>query len=78
MGSKLLIVDDETSIADLMRDALEIEGFEAYAVYSGNQAIEFLAKREVDLVVSDVRMPDGDGLFLLRSISSMANPPKVV
>lgn len=78
MTSKVLIVDDETSIADLMKDALEFEGLECHSLYSGNQAIEYLKENKVDLVISDVRMPDGDGLKLLKFLNTLSDPPKLI
>lgn len=78
MAPKILIVDDETSIADLMKDALEFEGFECHSLYSGNQAISHLKSHTVDLVISDVRMPDGDGLDLLKFINTLQAPPKLI
>ncbi|MBG60847.1 MAG: hypothetical protein CME67_00710 [Halobacteriovoraceae bacterium] len=78
MSGKILVVDDETSIADLMKDAFEFEGFQAHSLYSGNQAINFLKDNAVDLIISDVRMPDGDGLKLLEAVNCMDSPPKLV
>ncbi|MCO4754533.1 MAG: response regulator [Bacteriovoracaceae bacterium] len=78
MSGKILIVDDETSIADLMKEAFEFDDFKAASRYSGNQAIEFLKDNPVDLVISDVRMPDGDGLALLEFVNQMENAPKLV
>lgn len=78
MASKVLIVDDETSIADLMKDALEFEGLQCHSLYSGNQAIEYLKENQVELVISDVRMPDGDGLALLNFLNTMQSPPKLI
>lgn len=78
MRSKVLIVDDETSIADLMKDALEFEGLVCHSLYSGNQAIEYLKDNTVDLVISDVRMPDGDGLDLLTFLNTLQDPPKLI
>ena len=78
MSGKILIVDDETSIADLMKEAFEFEGFESFSLYSGNQAMNFLKNNDVDLVISDVRMPDGDGLALLDGLNQMEKRPKLV
>lgn len=75
---KVLIVDDECSIADLMRDALEFEGVDCHSLYSGNQAREFLCENAVDLVISDVRMPDGDGLELLKYIHGLNHSTRMV
>lgn len=78
MSSKILIVDDETSIADLMKDALEYEGLVCDAVYSGNQAVDYLKSNDVDLIISDVRMPDGDGMEILNFINTLNTPPKII
>lgn len=77
-NARVLIVDDETSIADLMKDALEFEGLDCHALYSGNQAINYLKEHEVDLIISDVRMPDGDGLALLEFANTLKQPPKLI
>lgn len=65
---KLLIVDDETSIAELLAEVFTIEGYECAVAYSGNQAIEKIKNDQFDLVISDVKMGDGDGPSLMRHI----------
>ena len=65
---KLLIVDDETSIADLFAEVFEMEGYECKCAYSGNKAIGLLKEQQFDLVISDVKMGDGDGPSLLQYI----------
>lgn len=63
---RILIVDDEKDLAEVLVDFLEMEGFTNVSIsHSGNQAKELLATSDVDFVLSDVRMPDGDGIELL-------------
>ena len=65
---KLLIVDDETSIAELLAEVFVVEGFECDCAYSGNKAIDLIGNNKYDLVISDVKMGDGDGPYLLKHI----------
>lgn len=66
--SRILIVDDEDGIREILRDYLEIEGHDVVEATGGHEAWAFLAKEEVDLVVTDVKMPAGMGTDLLRQI----------
>ena len=64
-GGHILIVDDEAQIRRLIRRILERCGYRTDEVENGRQALEFLQSEPVDLVVTDLRMPDVDGLELL-------------
>lgn len=61
----ILIVDDEVELCDTMSLTFSIRGFEVISAYSGNQAIEILKTKPVDILLSDVRMADGSGLELV-------------
>jgi signal transduction histidine kinase/CheY-like chemotaxis protein len=67
--ARILVVDDEPEIADLVRAVLEGAGFEVVTAESGAVALEMLAEARFDAVVSDVRMPDMDGALLWRELS---------
>jgi response regulator RpfG family c-di-GMP phosphodiesterase len=62
---RVLVVDDEPRIATLICERLSQEGFECHECHSGEQALEFLAREEFDLILSDIRMPGMSGLELL-------------
>lgn len=66
MNEKILIVDDEHEIADLVELCLSNEGFLTRKFYDGASALEFLNGESVDLAVVDVMMPDIDGFSLVR------------
>ncbi len=66
--ARVLVVDDEVEIADLMRDVLEGAGFDVATAESGAVALELLAEARFDAIVSDVRMPDLDGAALWRAV----------
>lgn len=59
---KVLVVDDERVIADTLAIILNQSGFDAAAVYTGTDAVERARKEEPDLIISDVIMPDMNGI----------------
>lgn len=63
--AKLLVVDDEEAIREVMTTLLESSGYDCVSVSNGRQAKEFLLSRPVDLVLSDMMMPEMDGLTLV-------------
>jgi two-component system, OmpR family, response regulator RegX3 len=68
MGSRVLIVEDETSIAEPLSDHLTREGFEPQVAGSIADAREAFGRAEPDVVLLDVMLPDGDGRDLCREI----------
>ena len=67
---RVLAVDDDPAALDLVRAALEPEGFDVQTTTSALDALELLRGRSFDLVVSDVVMPDLDGFELARQIQA--------
>ncbi|HHV75139.1 MAG TPA: response regulator transcription factor [Thermoanaerobacterium sp.] len=65
--SKILIIDDEKEIADLLKDSLERKGNIVLTAYNGKEGIE-KAKEMPDLIVLDIMMPDIDGYEVCRKI----------
>ena len=65
---RILVVDDDPSVADLMMRFLQPHGYEVDAAFSGGQAVGMLQANAYDLVVSDVRMPNGSGIDVLREL----------
>jgi CheY-like chemotaxis protein len=59
---KVLVVDDERVIADTLAIILNQQGYDASAVYSGTDAVELARKVRPDLIISDVIMPDMNGI----------------
>jgi two-component system response regulator VanR len=68
MPEKIVVVDDEKEIADLVTTFLQNEGFEVQAFYNGTSAITYIEKETIDLAVLDVMLPDIDGFQLLQKI----------
>jgi two-component system, OmpR family, response regulator VicR len=66
----ILIAEDEQSIATLLRDTLEDEGYAVMLAQNGQEALEMLKTTRPALVVTDVMMPLVDGLTLCRAIQA--------
>ena len=64
----ILVVEDDAELCELFRVALEADGFSVCAAGNGQEALEVLGARRVDLVVCDVMMPVMDGFELTRSL----------
>jgi CheY-like chemotaxis protein len=67
--ARILVVDDEPDIAHLLADILEGDGHEIASASSGREALDWLSGREVDLIITDLRMPDMDGPMLYRALA---------
>lgn len=68
MNEKILIVDDEREIADLVEFYLKNEGYEVYKFYNGAEALKCVEDRQLDLAILDIMLPDVDGFEICRSI----------
>lgn len=64
----ILIVDDEKNYTLILSAILEEEGFETLTANSGNDAVNILENADIDLVITDMKMPGMDGIELLESI----------
>jgi two-component system NtrC family sensor kinase len=67
-AARVLVVDDEPQVAELMRDVLESAGYDVAVAESGAVALELLREARFDAIVSDLRMPDMDGPALWRAV----------
>lgn len=66
--TRILVVDDEPLVAGLMADVLVTEGHEVDMARNGREALEKIAARSYDLIVSDLWMPELDGVGLYREL----------
>lgn len=78
MAFKVLIVDDEPSIVELVRFTLEKEGFRTEAATDGHQALEAVERSRPDLVLLDLMLPGIDGLDVCRQLRQKARIPIIM
>jgi len=81
MKRKILVVDDEVAIVRVLKDRLEMEGFEVLTAYDGSEGVEIARKEQPDLIIMDITMPNMDGLNaakLLRESPETAHIPIVM
>ncbi len=71
MNNKVLVIDDDTYMCNLLENFLENNGFKATVSYTGASGIEKLKKQKFDLVLCDFRLPDTDGLKMLEQIKQI-------
>jgi two-component system response regulator HydG len=69
--TRILVVDDEEQILHLLSDFLQQEGFKVETLSSGHRAIEWVEKNRFDILILDLKMPEIDGLEVLRRIRAI-------
>ncbi|MDR3602327.1 MAG: response regulator transcription factor [Desulfosporosinus sp.] len=75
MKKKILIIEDDSSIAELQKDYLEVADFEVNVCANGIEGLRMLQENEVDLLILDIMLPELDGLEILRSIKEDKDIP---
>ena len=68
MSTDILVVDDETAIADLVEVYLKNEGYTVHKFYNGTDALDCVRRQHLDLAILDVMLPDVDGFTLCQRI----------
>jgi DNA-binding NtrC family response regulator len=76
--SRLLVVDDDTESCAVVAEALRGEGYQVETAPDGRAALERSRQKLFDLIVADIRMPDLDGLALLRELRQASPGPGVI
>jgi len=76
--SFVLIVDDEEQVRDVLRRKMEQCGFTVGEAHNGKEAIDRLGTETVDLVISDIMMPERDGLEVIMHIKKTKPEVKVI
>ena len=75
MKKKILIVDDEKNIVDILKFNLKKEGFSTIEAYDGEQGLEMALKDEPDLILLDVMLPKMDGFTVCRKLRQQVSTP---
>lgn len=78
MHEKILIVEDDKKIADLVKLYLEKDGFKAVLAEDGNQGLEKINQEDPDLIILDLMLPETDGLTIAKSVRENSNTPIIM
>lgn len=73
--SKILIIEDEVSIAELEKDYLELSGFEVQIENSGDTGLKRALDEDFDLILLDLMLPEVDGFEICKEVRSKKNTP---
>lgn len=73
-GVRVLVVDDDADTRDLLAEALSASGASVLPAGSADEAVELLRQRGVDVLVSDIAMPEVDGYALMRRVRALPEP----
>lgn len=78
MFEKILVVDDERPIADIIKFNLEKEGYQVLCAFDGRQAVEMALDENPDLILLDLMLPEKDGMDACREIRAKRNMPIIM
>ena len=78
MNNKVLVVDDEKAIGDIIKFNLEKEGFQVTVAYDGEEGLEKIKLTKPDLLILDIMMPKKDGFQVLKEIRPTFRFPVIV
>jgi DNA-binding NtrC family response regulator len=77
-GVKILVVDDEPDLRDVISSRFTLEGCEVTLAENGQAAIDAMKVKRFDAVVTDIRMPGGNGVELLDAIKELGDQAAVI
>jgi two-component system, OmpR family, response regulator ChvI len=74
----IAVVDDDHGVLDLIKDILEVEGFDVLPYHDGTRALDAFESSSPDLVITDIAMPEMDGIQLLRRLREKSDTPVIL
>lgn len=78
MTTKLLVIDDDTAVTDLLSLLLKSQGFEVFATNNSAEGLSMIRELDPDLVVLDLMMPEIDGWEVCRSVRQFSQVPIII
>ncbi|MFH1000361.1 MAG: response regulator, partial [Bacteroidota bacterium] len=76
--AKILVIDDERSIRNAIKEILEFEKYEVSLAADGNEGIALIEQSEFDVILCDVKMPGKDGMEVLEEAMKLTDTPFIV
>lgn len=78
MPTKIIVIDDDTAVTDLLSVLLESHGFDVHVTNSSTEGMNMIRQGEYDLVILDLMMPDMDGWEICKEVRSFSQVPIIV
>ena len=78
MNVKILVIDDDTAFCVMLKTFLEKKGYDVVNAFNAKDALEELNRTQFDIVITDIRLPDSDGLEILRLIKEKSSKTQVI
>jgi DNA-binding response OmpR family regulator len=78
MTTKILVIDDDTAVTDLLSVLLRSQGFDVTATNSSSDGLSYISEHEPDLIILDLMMPEIDGWEVCRSVRAYSQVPIIV
>ncbi|WP_145856521.1 sigma-54-dependent transcriptional regulator [Pedobacter suwonensis] len=78
MNGMVLIIDDEKKICSLLSRIIELEGFKTLQANTGKEGLKLLKSNEVSIVISDVKLPDVNGVALVKDIKAIKSYVEII
>ncbi|MBB2144289.1 response regulator [Pedobacter sp. LMG 31464] len=78
MGSTVLIIDDEIKIRSLLARIIELEGFSVLQAQNAKEGLKIITNQDVTVVISDVKLPDANGVELVKQIKSIKSYIEII
>ena len=75
---KILIVEDDSDLANLIRDYLSIEGFEGIIARDGKEGIDKALDNSISMVILDIMLPEVDGISVCKKIRESSKVPIIM
>ncbi len=78
MKRKILVVDDERKIVDIVKAYLEREGYQVMVAYNGEEALDIARQQQPDMIVLDLMLPEISGWYICRIIRRESDVPIIM
>jgi len=78
MTTKILVIDDDTAVTDLLSVLLRSQGFDVTATNSSSDGLSYVRDNEPDMIILDLMMPEIDGWEVCRSVRAYSQVPIIV
>lgn len=78
MSSKILVIDDDTSFCIMLKTFLQKKGYDVTNAFNAEEAREFIRTQKFEVVLTDIRLPDSDGLEILKNVKEVSYETQVI